>query len=209
MNNSNNRRLGDIDSATNGGWVEHGDGTRTHVGSPYGPNAGHATSSDGRAYRKDFFRGWERDPIYDAPRPSGADQGKQIVIWEPPQNTWHPPGESASQPGGCGILGFIVGAIWLGFWFCAFVYDWWRQSPKSLLAVGTGIVIAIIILPVSRWLRRLNHRNSPGPEGTAPIDEVDQLPLEEGASPELEVPQPKPQQERVRPRTAAELDIYD
>ena len=41
------------------------------------------------------------------------------------------------------------------------------------------------------------------------MDEVDNSPVENGTSPEVDVPQARPQQERVNPRTAAELDIYD
>ena len=204
MNNQTyKRRLADIDSVKSGGWVEHGDGTRTHVGSPFGIHAGRATSSDGRAYRKDSFRGWRRDPLQDEPHWSTAGERSTNKIYH--SLRWNLPSKyrtygGVSGPGGCGFLGSIFGALWLGLCLCSLLRSWWQQSPVSLIANGLGLGFAIVVRPFLRWVRRAIRRK-PNPVKQSSVKATHTPECSEGL-------RSAPRVETRKPRTAAQLDVY-
>lgn len=200
------RRLHQIDRVKSGGWIEHGDGTRTHVGSPYGIHAGHAISSDGRAYRKDFFRGWRRDPLFDEPRQSTraswiSNGINNLANWKFVRNYYHQPYRAVFEPRGCGILGCMLHALWMGLCLFAFLVNWWHQSPASLVAVGITISALLAIRPLLRWARRTRSKKPPS---------VCESSAKTTHAPAIETAiEQKTQAERLRPRTAAQLDVYD
>jgi hypothetical protein len=121
------------------------------------------------------------------------------AAWKPLHK--HLSSGAVTEPAGCGFLGAVVGAIWFGLWFCSFLCNWWRQSPSSLLAVGIGAGVVILVLSLLGRMRKVVRQKT----------EVVALPSRETTPvPEcVESPEAKPEAEPLRPRTAAQLDVYD
>lgn len=136
-----NRRISQFKEG--GGWIEHGDGTRTLVGSPCGPFADHAESSDGRQYQRDMFGEWHRDTTRERRPPSFPTPACQP---HPSPTNYEFGNDSGGGGGGGGLVGgllcalVVVGALidWIG----STLAIWYRTSPVSLFSTA-GLLLAV------------------------------------------------------------------